>query len=110
MRNLFFILFLVLFLILPVFKVFAVTISNIDITPDLDISLFNSYTITADVSDYDTGDPVTLDLKAVNGDGEDCWRYYADGTCNSSILNFDMTYDSGTTWKKTTIRPDHIYP
>ncbi|MEK7635304.1 MAG: peptidoglycan-binding domain-containing protein [Patescibacteria group bacterium] len=91
-------------------RVSAITVSNIDINPDLDISLFSSYTITADVADYNVNEPVSLTLKGVNGDGNDCWQYYVDGTCASSILTFNMTFDSGITWKKTFIRPDYIYP
>ena len=88
----------------------AITVSNVSISPELDISLFSNYTISADVADYSTTSPVTLTLTGTNGDGNDCWIYRADGTCEFSPLIFDMSYVSSSLWQKTIIRPDTIYP
>ena len=88
------------------------TITSIGIGPtNLDISRFSSYYATAQIENYSTTSPVSIEINGINGDvGTTCWNYYADGTCGSSNLTYDMTYDSGTTWTKTNIRPDHIYP
>lgn len=87
-----------------------VSITNISIGPSLDISRFSSYTITADIANYPTGSPVSVGISGINGDGGSHWNYLVDGTPSSEILNFDMTYVSGTTWQKTNIYPDYIYP
>lgn len=84
------------------------TINNITISPDLDISFFDSYTFTGDI----TPEPpsATIDLLGVNGEGGNNWNYYVDGTTAEQNISFEMTLASGTTWEKTTVRPDHIYP
>jgi hypothetical protein len=85
-------------------------ISNISIDPNLDISLFSAYEITANISDYSIDAPVSVDISGINGDGGSIWNYYADGTAASETLVFTMDYVSGTEWKKTGIYPDYIYP
>ncbi|MGD9129248.1 MAG: fibronectin type III domain-containing protein [Candidatus Woesebacteria bacterium] len=86
------------------------SISNITISPDLDISLFSPYTISADISNYSESDPVTIEINGINGDGGSNWDYYVDGTIASETLSFDMSFVSGNTWQKTNIYPDYIYP
>lgn len=88
----------------------GVSIGDITIDPALEVSYFSSYTIDADVVDYPTNGVVDLTLSGLNGDGGICWRYKVDGTCQSSGLSYTMSYLSGTTWRKTLVRPDNIYP
>lgn len=86
------------------------TISNVAISPLLDISLFSPYTITADISNLPEGTTPSINISGVNGDGGSVWNYYADGATSPENLNFDMTLDTGVTWKKTGVYPDYIYP
>ena len=88
----------------------AQSISNIRIIPDLDISRFDDYTVTAEIADYPTTSPVNVHLQAINGDGIDNWVFNAAGVALIRDLTYEMTHVSGTIWQKTTIRPDYIYP
>lgn len=85
-------------------------ISNVAIDPDLDISLFSSYTINAIIDNYSVNEPVNISISTLNGDGGVNWNYYADGTTDPQSLEFLMTYLSGNTWQKNRIYPDYIYP
>lgn len=89
---------------------FAESIDSISIDPLLDISYFDNYTVNANISNYSSSSPVSLELSAINGDGGSYWEFYADGTPYEENFSFDMVYSSDTNWTKTTIRPDYIYP
>ena len=82
---------------------------NLTITPQLDFSLFSPYTMTASNVPENSYN-VQLNLSAKTGDNNPCWDYYADSTCASQPLTFNMTYDNGTNTYNRTIYPDQIYP
>lgn len=86
------------------------TITGISLTPALDVSYFGSYALDATISGYPTSSPVSVEMIGINGNGVTPWQYYADGTAYSPTLTYDLTYKTGTTWEKTIIRPDAIYP
>lgn len=87
----------------------AETISNIDIVPDLDISLFSPYVIKADVSGSPTS--VFVDIKGINGEGGNYWNYYIDGIPESETITKIMTFDAGENkYISQNIYPDSIYP
>lgn len=99
---------LFLFLFLSLNSTAQAAISNINISPDLDISYFDNYVFSANIDPQP--ETASITLEGINGEGGSDYIYYADGTTFSHTLNFDLSFDSGTTWKKTYIRPDHIYP
>ncbi len=87
----------------------AESISNVSIVPDLDISRFASYYLSADI----TGSPVSVStvLTGINRDGGSYWNYYVDGTAASDAVTKTMTDDnSDGTWITGDIYPDSIYP
>lgn len=83
-------------------------VSDITITPDLDISYFDSYTFSANIDPEPSS--ATLTLQGLSGGSPADWNYYANGDPVSMTSSYSMTFKSGTTWEKTNIRPDHIYP
>ena len=86
-------------------------ITEITLSPDLDVSLFSPYTATVTVGNYSSSDPMSIDVSGLNGDGdEDPWDFYADGTPDSETLTFTMDNIGGGQWQKTNIYPDYIYP
>lgn len=89
-------------------NVSATAITNIAIDPTLDISYFDSYTLSASISAEPTSASITLN--GMNKAGGSDWIYYADGAVQSSPLTYSMSNLYGTTWAKTFIRPDNIYP
>jgi len=87
----------------------AESISNVSIVPDLDISRFASYYLSADI----TGSPVSVStvLTGINRDGGSYWNYYVDGTAASDAVTKTMTDDnSDGTWITGDVYPDSIYP
>ncbi len=81
---------------------------DITVVPELNISRFAPYTIEA------TGIPgtpnrVSLKIDGLNGDGGECWDYYADGTCGSESRSKNMTL-SGDKYVSENVYPDTIYP
>jgi hypothetical protein len=72
------------FLVLLIGNVYAITINDIAITPNLDISFFGNYKITANISNY-PGNDVNVLVSAINGDGGACWDYFVDGTCSGGL-------------------------
>lgn len=94
-----------------ILSVFAESITSITLVPNLDISRFASYTLEAEFSWEAIS--WTVDIAWINGDGTECRNYYASGDCYTHTgLNFPLvlSWGTGTTWIKTWIRPDHIYP
>ena len=86
-------------------------ISDITIVPDLDISRFLPYNITAQITNWPTSSSATVRIENINGNGNtSCWDYYADGTCGSSPIELTMNYDSGSLWESINVYPDYIYP
>lgn len=85
-------------------------IENITIGPSLDFSSFSPYTISANISNYPTNSPVTITLSNISGESQPYWNYYIDGSPFSDNQTYYMSYLSGTTWQKTSIPPDSIYP
>lgn len=84
-------------------------ITSIAINPELDISYFSRYEITADISE--SPNSVTVDVSGVNGEGSAYWDYYVDGTPVPEQRTKTLTYN-GTTgkWVSEKINPDDIYP
>jgi len=100
-----------LFLWLDSLDIFAdiLTVSNVTINPDLDVSYFGSYAIEADI----TGTPnsVTVEVAGINQDGGEYWNYYVDGTAASdSIIKTMIDADTDGYWISESILPDNIYP
>lgn len=89
--------------------ILAQSVDGITIAPDLDIARFAPYTVTAQISDYGTTNPVNIGISGLNGDGGPYWDYYADGSAYPRVLNFPMQYVSGIGWTRI-IYPDYIYP
>lgn len=97
------------FLLVSLPTAHAETISNITLSPSLDISYFGDYRLYADVS----GSPssVLLTLSGVNGDGSSHWDFHADGIPHTRAVTKTMSYDAASAkWMSETIRPDEIYP
>lgn len=90
----------------------APVISNFNIDPDLDISLFSPYILNVDIANYNTDQTANLTISTLNGNiqDNDPWDYYADGTPDSSSINLNMHWSSGNTWQSDSIYPDYIYP
>ena len=82
---------------------------QLGIDPELDFSLFTPYSVIASTVPADA-ENVQLNLSVKTGDDNPCWDFYADGTCASQPMTFNMTYDSETNTYKRTIYPDQIYP
>lgn len=85
-------------------------INLINITPNLDFTRFNSYDLIVNITNTSSINSVKINVSGINGQGEICWDYYINGTCNSENLIFNMNYDSINIWKKEKIYPDYIYP
>ncbi len=102
---------LLFFLVLLIGNVYAITINEITITPDLDISYFGRYQIDANITEY-SGNDVNLLVSAINGDGGTCWDYFVDGTCSSETPStYSMDYNETTGfWHYDRVYPDTIYP
>lgn len=81
---------------------------SIVIEPDLNISRFAPYIISS-TGIPESPESVFLNISGKNGDGGDCWDYYADGTCSSEPISKQMTYSNGE-WVSPNIYPDYIYP
>ncbi len=85
------------------------TVSNIDIDPNLDVSWFSSYHITADISGSPTA--VSAEVLGINQDGGSYWNYYANGSAYPPSTTHTMTdADLNGSWTTGIVRPDHIYP
>ena len=86
----------------------AETISNVQIIPPLNISVFSPYKIRAEVS----GSPATVSasLSEINGEDASAWNYYADGTPASTTITKSMSDLGGGIWETGQIYPDDIYP
>lgn len=86
----------------------AETVSNIQINPALDISVFSPYKIRAEV----TGSPITVSasLSEINGEDASVWNYYVDGTPSSTTIVKNMSNLGGGIWETSNIYPDDIYP
>lgn len=99
------------FLVLLIGNVYAITINDIAITPNLDISFFGNYKITANISNY-PGNDVNVLVSAINGDGGACWDYFVDGTCSGGVAStYQMDYnETSELWYYNRIYPDTIYP
>lgn len=86
-------------------------IEEINLIPELEISRFAPYKVTANITNTTTIDQVIMNISVINGDGEDCWDYYINGSCASEVLSYPMIYNSSEKlWEKTRIFPDDIYP
>lgn len=105
------IIFILLGFILLVFAGDFPSVTEPILEPDLDISYFDNYNVSTNITNTSEIDTVQVNVSVYNGEGVDCWEFYANGSCaNGNPVTYDMTFDSGTTWKKTTVRPDTIYP
>ena len=88
---------------------FAQTVTNIEMFPELDISIFAPYKIKAQVSGSPTS--VTTQIQLLNADGTTNWDYYANGTPHPGTIQKTMTYDLGEDkYISEDIYPDSIYP
>lgn len=86
-------------------------ITNVEISPLLDISRFSPYNILATITDFNTSSTATASITGVNGDGGDYWDYYADGSTASGDVTKNLTYDSEISkWVSSNVYPDSIYP
>jgi hypothetical protein len=84
-------------------------ITSIAINPELDISYFGRYEITADINE--SPNSVTVDVSGVNGEGSAYWDYYVDGTPVPEQRTKTLTYDGAMgKWVSEKINPDDIYP
>ena len=87
------------------------SISNTEITPNLNISIFSPYKIKADISGSPTSATVELKGVTTQSPNPDCWDYYIDGTCGSTAVTKNMIYNSSSgKWESQNIYPDDIYP
>jgi hypothetical protein len=110
MRGILLFLFLVLLAAYIVIASYPI-INSILLEPDLDLSYFGSYNITANVTNSSPLDSVTVNISIINGDGNPCGQFYANGSCSeSSATTYNMSYASQDIWRRTGIRPDNIYP
>lgn len=113
MKNIkayFLVLFFLSFLLTSVIVAWA-SISNIEILPNLNISIFSPYKIKADISGEPTSATVELKGVTTQSPNPDCWDYYIDGTCDSAPVTKNMTYNSSSgKWESQNIYPDDIYP
>lgn len=94
--------------VIPISAEDPTVISNLSFSPDLDISYFDDYTFSADISPQPASATLTLD--ETSGGSPAAFHYCVNGTDMSDSDTYNMIFDSGTTWKKTQIRPDSIYP
>ena len=93
-------------------NVFAYTIpqiTNMNFSPNLNISRFSDYTINVITSGtFVSG---SIDLTRINGDWGNCKQYYASGTCFSSgSSTYPLTYIGSNIRQETWVRPDDLYP
>ncbi|MCC7552709.1 DUF2341 domain-containing protein, partial [Candidatus Micrarchaeota archaeon] len=86
------------------------TINEVSLIPDLDISRFLPYNITANITNTTELSSVTVNVSAINGEGIACWDYYINGTCGSEELSSPMVDQGEGIWLKENIYLDHIYP
>ncbi|MBP6931688.1 MAG: peptidoglycan-binding protein [Candidatus Pacebacteria bacterium] len=89
--------------------VLAESITNIEIDPKLDVSIFNPYKIKAQIS----GSPVSVEavIQLLNADGSKSWDYDASGLPFSTKIQKTMTYDRDEDkYISEDIYPDSIYP
>lgn len=96
-----------------VFSSIALTFNpTVSISPTLDISRFSPYKIiVTDVPEPENLVSLRANVSVIGGDGQNCWDYYVDGTCNSASANYNLTYDSdNNNWTTSNIYPDTIYP
>lgn len=95
-----------------ILSVFAQSIENIQLVPNLDISRFDDYQLNVTTS----GDILSGEflITAINGQGGNCIDYYASGWCASSwnitIFTGTLINSGSETWIYDDIRPDYIYP
>lgn len=92
-------------------KIFAAWFEILDIKllPNLDVSRFAPYVLQANVSWTVISGNVTIE--GINWDGRECRDYLASGECvTNTTLTHPLVFSWGTTWVKTWVRPDHIYP
>ena len=88
----------------------TVSVGDINLIPDLDISRFLPYNITANITNTTELSSVTVNISGINGEGVVCWDYYVNGTCGSEELSFPMADQGEGIWLKENIYPDYIYP
>lgn len=87
------------------------SINLINITPSLDITFFENYNITANITNNSLMDVVTVNISQINGDGDSCWEFFVNGSCSAYAGEiFSMSLESESIWKRAPIRPDNIYP
>jgi hypothetical protein len=109
LKSCFFILILNIYVSFFPTPIFAQTITNIEIVPELEISTFAPYKIKAQVSGSPTS--VTTEIQLLNADGTTNWDYYADGTPYPTTVQKTMTYDADEDkYISENIYPDSIYP
>ncbi len=85
-------------------------ITEITLSPDLDVSLFSPYAASVSAINHSSLDPMSIEISGINGDtGAQFWDFLADGTGDSETLVFPMTYVGDGQWGKA-IYPDYIYP
>ncbi len=109
LRSLSFVSLLSIYFIFSSTIVFAQSVTNIEIVPELDISTFIPYNIKAQVSGSPTS--VTTQIQLLNADGTMNWDYYANGTPYPVTVNKTMTYDADEDkYISENIYPDSIYP
>jgi hypothetical protein len=87
----------------------SLNITETQLLPELDISLFSPYTFKANLTNLTTVDKMIVNISGLNGEGGYCWDYYINGTCGSENLIFEMDYIDNL-WQKSNIYPDYIYP
>lgn len=89
----------------------APLITNVEFSPDLDISRFDPYNLLAGIERFSESSVATVDVSGVNGDGGNYWNYYANGQPASESITKNLSYDPGLgKWKSDNIYPDNIYP
>jgi len=89
--------------------IFAQSVTNIEIVPELDISTFAPYKIKAQVSGSPTS--VTTQIQLLNADATANWDYYANGTPYAVTVEKTMAYDANEDkYISENIYPDSIYP
>ena len=98
-------------LLLPAIASAALTINYINLTPELDISFFGDYNVTANITNDTSVDLVKVNISTQSGDGGSCWEYYVNGTCaEDEPVEYEMSYVSENIYLKNYVRPDLIYP
>lgn len=86
-------------------------INSVILNPELDISLFSPYTISADIDGLPESSTATAVVTGINGDGSTDWNYYTDGTADSDSRSYTLAYNAGLDkWVSGNVYPDSIYP